>query len=200
MNGSWRAENAAQTVASRIILKTNQALSIISRSRIGSELGMYWDKGIAGGMYAYSNLIDRAAESTSESMIQTASGIVATVSSLMSGDMDLSPTITPVIDMSNIRAGMTSVNGMFGTRTIDVQGVSTLNLNSRVNEAIPNQNGSNYGVIVNAIASVNERISDLGEKLANMQVILDSGALVGQIAGDMDKNLGERTILKGRGN
>lgn len=95
---------------------------------------------------------------------------------------------------------MTGVNGMFGTRTIDVQGVSTLNLNSRVNEAIPNQNGSNYGVIVNAIASVNERISDLGEKLANMQVILDSGALVGQIAGDMDKNLGERTILKGRGN
>ena len=200
MNGSWRAENAAQTVASRIILKTKQALAINSPSRIGSELGMYWDKGIAGGMYAYSNLIDRAAESTSESMIQTASGIVATVSSLMSGDMDLSPTITPVIDMSNIRAGMTGVNGMFGTRTIDVQGVSTLNLNSRVNEAIPNQNGSNYGVIVNAIASVNERISDLGEKLANMQVILDSGALVGQIAGDMDKNLGERTILKGRGN
>ena len=200
MNGSWRAENAAQTVASRIILKTKQALAINSPSRIGSELGMYWDKGIAGGMYAYSNLIDRAAESTSESMIQTASGIVATVSGLMSSDMDLSPTITPVIDMSNIRAGMTGVNGMFGTRTIDVQGVSTLNLNSRVNEAIPNQNGSNYGVIVNAIASVNERISDLGEKLANMQVILDSGALVGQIAGDMDKNLGERTILKGRGN
>ena len=200
MNGSWRAENAAQTVASRIILKTKQALAINSPSRIGSELGMYWDKGIAGGMYAYSNLIDRAAESTSESMIQTASGIVATVSGLMSSDMDLSPTITPVIDMSNIRAGMTGVNGMFGSRTIDVQGVSTLNLNSRVNEAIPNQNGSNYGVIVNAIASVNERISDLGEKLANMQVILDSGALVGQIAGDMDKNLGERTILKGRGN
>jgi hypothetical protein len=200
MNGSWRAENAAQTVASRIILKTKQALAINSPSRIGSELGMYWDKGIAGGMYAYSNLIDRAAESTSESMIQTASGIVATVSGLMSSDMDLSPTITPVIDMSNIRAGITGVNGMFGTRTIDVQGVSTLNLNSRVNEAIPNQNGSNYGVIVNAIASVNERISDLGEKLANMQVILDSGALVGQIAGDMDKNLGERTILKGRGN
>ena len=200
MNGSWRAENAAQTVASRIILKTKQALAINSPSRIGSELGMYWDKGIAGGMYAYSNLIDRAAESTSESMIQTASGIVTTVSGLMSSDMDLSPTITPVIDMSNIRAGMTGVNGMFGTRTIDVQGVSTLNLNSRVNEAIPNQNGSNYGVIVNAIASVNERISDLGEKLANMQVILDSGALVGQIAGDMDKNLGERTILKGRGN
>ena len=200
MNGSWRAENAAQTVASRIILKTKQALAINSPSRIGSELGMYWDEGIAGGMYAYSNLIDRAAESTSESMIQTASGIVATVSGLMSSDMDMSPTITPVIDMSNIRAGMTGVNGMFGTRTIDVQGVSTLNLNSRVNEAIPNQNGSNYGVIVNAIASVNERISDLGEKLANMQVILDSGALVGQIAGDMDKNLGERTILKGRGN
>lgn len=200
MNGSWRAENAAQTVASRIILKTKQALAINSPSRIGSELGMYWDEGIADGMYAYSNLIDRAAESTSESMIQTASGIVATVSGLISSDMDLSPTITPVIDMSNIRSGMTGVNGMFGNRTIDVQGVSTLNLNSRVNEAIPNQNGSNYGVIVNAIASVNERIADLGEKLANMQVILDSGALVGQIAGDMDKNLGERTILKGRGN
>ena len=200
MNGSWRAENAAQTVASRIILKTKQALAINSPSRIGSELGMYWDEGLAGGMYAYSNLIDRAAESTSESMIQTASGIVATVSSLMSSDMDLSPTITPVLDMTNIRTGMTGVNGMFGTRTLDVQGVSTLNLNSRVNEAIPNQNGSNYGVIVNAIASVNDRITDLGEKLANMQVILDSGALVGQIAGDMDKNLGERTILKGRGN
>lgn len=197
---AWRVVNAAAYIARKAVTATRNTLDINSPSRVGEEIGMYWDMGVAGGMANYSALIEDAAKESSETAVRSAAGIVAKVSSVMAQDLDSAPTITPVLDMSNVQAGLTGFDGMFGARTLNVSGVNTTGLLSRANEAVPNQNGSDYGTIVNAIMSVNGRINELGERLSKMQVVLNSGALVGQIAGDMDRTLGERTMLKGRGN
>ncbi len=200
LSGDWRVANAARYVASVAVRTSKQTLAINSPSRVGAELGMYWDMGMAGGLAQYANLVGSAAEGVSQTAVNTAQGIVAKVSEVMSSDMSLTPTITPVLDASSIQAGMGGINGLFGGRTIALNGVNTVNLADRTQQAVSNQNGSDYSTIVNAITSVNERLDTLGQQMSKMQVVLDSGALVGQIATDMDKTLGERTIMKGRGN
>ena len=200
IGGTWRVINAARYVGNKAVSATRHAMAIHSPSRIGEELGRYWDMGIANGMTYYTGLVEDAAFGISDAAVGTARGIVAKVSEIMASDMSLAPTITPVLDASSIRSGIGGINGLFGNRTISLNGVNTVNLSDRTPQAIFDQNGSNYTGIVNAIDSVNSRIDALGEKLARMQIVLDSGALVGQIAGDMDKTLGERTIMKGRGN
>ena len=200
IGGTWRVINAARYVGNKAVSATRQAMAIHSPSRIGEELGRYWDMGIANGMTYYTGLVKDAAFGISDAAVGTARGIVAKVSEIMASDMSLAPTITPVLDASSIRSGIGGINGLFGNRTISLNGVNTVNLSDRTPQAVFDQNGSNYTGIVNAIDSVNSRIDALGEKLARMQIVLDSGALVGQIAGDMDKTLGERTIMKGRGN
>ena len=200
IGGTWRVINASRYVGNKAVSATRQAMAIHSPSRIGEELGRYWDMGIANGMTYYTGLVEDAAFGISDAAVGTAQGIVAKVSEIMASDMSLAPTITPVLDASSIRSGIGGINGLFGNRTISLNGVNTVNLSDRTPQAVFDQNGSNYTGIVNAINSVNSRIDALGEKLARMQIVLDSGALVGQIAGDIDKTLGERTIMKGRGN
>ena len=200
LSGDWRVANAARYVASVAVKASRQTLAINSPSRIGAELGMYWDMGMANGLNHYASLVSDAAGESSQSAVDTAKGIVAKVSEVMSSDMSLAPTITPVLDASNIQAGIGGINSLFGDRAITLNGVNTVRLADRTEQSISNQNGSDYTSIVNAIGDVNNRIEELGQRITRMQVVLDSGALVGQIAGDMDKTLGERTIMKGRGN
>ena len=200
LSGDWRVANAARYVASVAVKASRQTLAINSPSRIGAELGMYWDMGMANGLNHYANLVSDAARESSQNAVDTAKGIVAKVSEVMSSDMSLAPTITPVLDASNIQSGIGGINSLFGGRVITLNGVNTVRLADRTEQSIPNQNGSDYTSIVNAIGNVNNQIEELGQRIARMQVVLDSGALVGQIAGDIDKTLGERTIMKGRGN
>lgn len=200
LSGDWRVANAARYVASVAVKASRQTLAINSPSRIGAELGMYWDMGMANGLNHYASLVSDAAGESSQNAVDTAKGIVAKVSEVMSSDMSLAPTITPVLDASNIQSGIGGINSLFGGRAITLNGVNTVRLADRTAQSIPNQNGSDYTSIVNAIGNVNNQIEELGQRIARMQVVLDSGALVGQIAGDMDKTLGERTIMKGRGN
>lgn len=200
LSGDWRVANAARYVASVAVKASRQTLAINSPSRIGAELGMYWDMGMANGLNHYANLVSDAARESSQNAVDTAKGIVAKVSEVMSSDMSLAPTITPVLDASNIQSGIGGINSLFGGRAITLNGVNTVRLADRTEQSIPNQNGSDYTSIVNAIGNVNNQIEELGQRIARMQVVLDSGALVGQIAGDIDKTLGERTIMKGRGN
>ena len=200
LSGDWRVANAARYVASVAVKASRQTLAINSPSRIGAELGMYWDMGMANGLIHYASLVSDAAGESSQNAVDTAKGIVAKVSEVMSSDMSLAPTITPVLDASNIQSGIGGINSLFGGRSITLNGVNTVRLADRTEQSISNQNGSDYTSIVNAIGDVNNRIEELGQRITRMQVVLDSGALVGQIAGDMDKTLGERTIMKGRGN
>ena len=50
-----------------------------------------------------------------------------------------------------------------------------------------------------AINSVGLRVNDLGEAVANMQIVMDSGVMVGQIETKMDSRLGSIAGVKGRG-
>ena len=53
--------------------------------------------------------------------------------------------------------------------------------------------------VITELRALREDINTLGEEMADMQIVMDTGALVGATAGPMDKALGARSIRYKRG-
>ena len=83
---------------------------------------------------------------------------------------------------------------MLQSQTISVSGFS-----GRLAADISSLDQTNSDV-VNEIRALREDLSYMEEAISEMQVVMDTGALVGQMAGPMDNALGQRAIRSGRGN
>ena len=55
-----------------------------------------------------------------------------------------------------------------------------------------------YGYVIEEIQKLEKQVEAIQMKMGAMNVVMDSGALVGQIAPKMDKALGNAAILQGR--
>jgi hypothetical protein len=118
--------------------------------------------------------------------------------------IDTNPRITPVLDLSNVTEGMSTMNGLFDTTHAYRLGMLTsgeakLTTASKVN--LMYQNGSNFSDenTVAAINNLNGEVSTLKDAINGMQVVIDGRALVGQIATPMDKALGKKAMAGRRG-
>ncbi len=177
-----------------------------SPSKVFMGIGRYMVEGLVNGI---DNLKDKAVNTVGtlgHSMINSISSSIARISDVISGDMDVEPTITPVIDLTNVRNGIGMINGAFGANR-------SMNLGMAI--AANNQNGNSYqselfgkmqdmaekanGKLTSAIDSLRSDFNDMASKLERMQVVLDSGALVGEIAPDMDSALGGLARMNRRG-
>ena len=197
------ARNAARTMAGSVSAASKSSLLIYSPSRVFFDMGMYCVKGLANGITENSNMAESSATSMAEKLAFATEYALQGINDALNSDNHL--VITPVLDLSSVQTGITSMDNMLASRrniamsnASGIAGITARNA-SAISSQI-NQNESDLSGIIGAISSVNNRIDALGEKMASMQIVLNSGALVGQIAGDMDRNLGQRTIMRGRGN
>ena len=79
------------------------------------------DMGLVNGLEGYSHIVSRAAEGVAGEALDSTRNTLANLSTVLSEDMDTTPVIRPVMDMSNISAGARTINGIFsGGRTLSV--------------------------------------------------------------------------------
>lgn len=117
------------------------------------------------------------------------------------------PTITPVLDLSNIQNGVNYINGNLGNKQIrylasmDIKSDSARN-SERINDLTAAVNNLTVKTdqidISSELGTQSGLLGQIVEALANQNIVLDSGALVGGITTKMDKALGARSIAVGR--
>ena len=56
------------------------------------------------------------------------------------------------------------------------------------------------GDIVEELRALRSEMAEMTERMERMRVVLDTGTLVGEMAGPMDNALGQRVTRRGRGN
>ena len=193
-------------IAANAVKAVEGVLEIHSPSRVFARIGMFMDEGIVVGLSKYSDRVSAASENVGRESISAISSSISRISDVINSDMDVEPTITPVIDLTNVRNGIGMINGAFGANR-------SMNLGMAI--AANNQNGNSYqselfgkmqdmaekanGKLTSAIDSLRSDFNDMASKLERMQVVLDSGALVGEIAPDMDSALGGLAKMNRRG-
>lgn len=123
--------------------------------------------------------------------------------SILSGDINVSPRITPVLDLTNVTNGIGFINNAFG-RGYGFQIQAPISYATATGRSITDQKEfawkrKDYGPdILNAFDTLGSRVDMLGDRISNMQMVLDTGAAVGGMSQKMDKSLGTIASRKGR--
>ena len=166
-------------------------LRVRSPSRVFAEIGDYVALGMANGIQNGVGSVTNAAADMAQNTIDAVQLAMSNINYALSNEA-YTPTITPVIDLSNASGSISSLYTQMGG----------LNLNGgryQVDGELI-ERGASTRNIVNEIARVNDRLALLGERMENMQIVLDSGVLVGATSAQMDAQFGIMNMRKGRGN
>lgn len=155
---SYLASARSRAMASAAATAAERELDEHSPSRVMYKIGDFAGKGFVNALSDYVSVSSKAGSRMAGSAISGLRDTLSTLGSVIDSGIDINPTIRPVLDMSNIRDGIGTINGLSGlspslSLLADVQGINS-SMNRRA------QNGSNDD-IVSAIDGLNRRIKDL---------------------------------------
>lgn len=141
-------------------------------------------------------------ETGAASALERVAAITALVSQAMAESTNASPTITPVLDLTQVEAqlnelGLTGYGGTIGIDTSRAAGRAGSIGNT---ETGANQPVADYSGIYDRMAILGSQIRDLGRSIANMKLVLDSGVVAGGVTDGVDANIGRKIFYANRKN
>lgn len=192
----------AEGVIDDAVQAAKNLLGINSPSKVFAEMGRYVDEGFIIGIQKFAGKVADSTRNVGQRAVNGMSDVIARVSDIFDGDMDFNPTIRPVLDLSDIQAGSSQIGGMFGQQTVALAGTMGVNVNtlSDIMDQMQKVNSSGTTDVVSAIASLRKDVADLADSFSKMKVVMDSGAMVGELVDKIDNSMGRIAIHKGRGN
>lgn len=107
--------NAAKSVVTGAINAAKSALKINSPSKVFIEIGKYTTEGFAVGLEKNASMVDAPMRSVAQRAVNSMTDAIRKVSQLSESGIDYNPTITPVLDLSNIQEGSETINSMLGS-------------------------------------------------------------------------------------
>ena len=226
-NNRSKAISAAATMAAAAFVAACKVLGVQSPSKEFAWIGEMSDEGLAKGLIQNSGMTEKASETVTNGMLETAQGSLASLSSLLAEGIDDQPVIRPIVDLTGARDAANSIGSFFGNQSFGV----TSNVMAKRTEMsgdgnpVTIQNGTvqatmaadamnnqmrtlnesinslkETGIAADQMQSLTDRFGDLAEAVSNMQIVLDTGVLVGSIGPQMDSQLGVISMRRGRGN
>lgn len=153
--GSFAASTAAAAMARAAATAAKNALDIKSPSRVFMRIAKFVPEGFALGINRNIDTVINATKSMGDSTISSMKSALARIGKVVDSAVDINPTISPVMDLSNVKSGIGVINGMFD-RTMSVG--ASVNANA-INMSMNNrsQNGVNDDVV--------SAIRDLGKTI-----------------------------------
>ena len=193
-----RVSKASTAVANEVIQRFSDILDVRSPSHVMEKIGKFTTLGFANGITETVTAATGAAQEVGEATILSMRETIKRASLEAVNGID-NPRITPVLDLSNVAEGIGVMNGMFDTSPAYDLAMATsgeARVATRTRMSAFYQNGSSYDDTnaIGAINSLNSEVSTLKDAINGMQVVMDSKALVGQIATPMDKALGRKAM------
>lgn len=168
--GGSSAINAASNVAAQALAAAKARLGIHSPSREFYAVGDYAVQGLTNALSDGQKSARSAGSNVATASLKGLETSLAMISALMTSNLDMSPTITPVIDDSQVRMGIQRVNGMLTNLTVG-QNIALAGASFGAN-----QNGDNSDV-VSAINGLRKDIQDRPQNVYTVNgVTYDDGS------------------------
>ena len=152
---SYKAAAKARAMAKAAADAAQDELDINSPSKVFRKIGAAIPEGFAMGIDKLKGVVVRSATSMATASVDGVRDAISNIAALINSDIDAQPTIRPVVDLSNVRAGAGAISSMFGTPIAATATVGTIN--SMMN--LRNQNGVNADV-VSAIDKLRKDLSE----------------------------------------
>jgi hypothetical protein len=171
---------ATASAAQQALISAKKTLGIKSPSIEFAKVGKYSMEGFAGGLKTFASLAVKEAVNAGTLAKESLKNTVANISDSVSTNIDSSPTIRPVLDLSNIEAGKTGLNKMFDKQRI---GLSTSMANNKVSTIATSVNMSKANVV------------DIPTKKMEPEEVIHSGSIKVEGVNDMNQLIGAVEVV-----
>ena len=152
---TFMATAKAKAMGEKALKAARKAINSRSPSKEFMKLGRYSAEGFALGIDKDTRLSVKSATRMAVSAMDSTKEAISKIGRLLDSDMDVQPTIAPVVDLTNVEAGAGAINNLLGQ---DVMVGASANL-SAINYGMSrNQNGVNDDVV----SAINKLRKDLG--------------------------------------
>ena len=157
LNSQYQAVyNAGYRLGQAAILGERAGQQSHSPSKLAEQSGVWVGEGLVIGVDSMGSKVYEAGESLGENVTSSLSSVISKASDLFEMSMDAEPVISPVVDLTNVKAASNSMDSMFSDLSIGT------NANLRAVDVMMSNRGQNGNSDV--VAAINR----LGKKLSNM--------------------------------
>lgn len=191
---------AGARLGSSTLDSLNSSLSIESPSKKSALSGMYFVQGFANNILKYMHLADDNAEIMGSNALEALNDAISRMVEYAMTDMDVTPTITPVLDLSNIQNGMNNLDAIWGSRSYNMGASISADRSRRLASRATRDVRTDDSALIKEIRELRDDMSRYATAVENTKVVLDGDTLVGAITPKIDRRLGKRAVYAGRRN
>lgn len=119
-NGSSSVANAASNVAQRALNAANATLGVASPSKETEKTGKWFDMGLVNGVMKNMYMVEDAGKAVGNSALHAMQQSLSDIKNAVAMDMDFTPSIRPVLDLSAIQKDTGLLNNMLTPPTLRV--------------------------------------------------------------------------------
>lgn len=170
---------------------------IESPSKVWMQYGKYIDEGLAIGILNNTGNAENAVQQMSSKTLGIMQNAMSSAYDAMNSESV--PAITPVVNMNKLQNGIRTMDTALAAQRSYLMANAA---NASIDTSVHKEVSINNQAAVDAITRLNGDILNLGDRLANMQIMLDTGIVAGQMAPAMNSELGtlmSRSIREGVG-
>ena len=153
---AWAVISKATEVVGGAVEAVKNFLGINSPSRVFMEIGKYTAQGMSIGLDKYAYLAEDSASGLAENVVNNVKNPLSNIAKLVDGDIDVNPTITPVMDLTNVEQGARRLSDMIGSQDVRINARTGM-LAGSVGKI---QNGKDNSDVISAIKDLKEGLSN----------------------------------------
>lgn len=154
--GTYAAAAKARAMAQAAYNAAKSALDINSPSKLFRRLGYCIPEGFAQGIDRMSKYVENSSLAMANVAIDGTQDAITHISDIINGDIDIQPTIRPVVDLNGVKTGVNAINGILDNKTTLGLEANLSSINTMMNRR--NQNGVNDDII----SAIDKLRNDIG--------------------------------------
>jgi hypothetical protein len=112
-------------IADAMVKAIKKKLHIKSPSRVFAEVGKYSAQGLSEGLQASSAIVEKSAADIGENALEALRSTLSDVSTAVMGEIDVKPTIAPVLDLTGVKKDASQLGSLFTSAPITVEATYT---------------------------------------------------------------------------
>lgn len=155
-----------------------------SPSKKTAEMGEYLMEGLGIGIDNKANYALSSAETCAKDTMSMFNDVL---SKPFETDFTSINALKPTLDLSNVQYGRSAIANMLNGHAVSVDGMKT-SLTADFAKTLPDVDFSNDEV-VSAIRELRSDVQALSENMESMQIVMDTGTMVGELAKPMNKEM-----------
>ena len=165
------------------------------KNKDAAEAGKDYDKNFSEGITDGKDTVKEAIRDMTDDATDTMASAIFDLRKTADDAFDLTPSITPIVDLSDMESSAQAMDEVFGT--YDMTGDVSRKLAAQVDAQTEIQNGAKERSgteLLNAVNALGDRMDGVGESIRGMKMVVDGNKAIGYI----DTKLGERSARRMR--